>query len=103
MSVILSLCLLSYYPYFLTLYPGGQQTAMGGANVAIAEDAFGIFYNPGGLALQKALDIGFERNSIPWADKPTYWATALNLPLNKKITFGIDGEGVYDRFIGYSI
>ena len=113
MGIILSLFLISYSPYFLTLYPGGQQTAMGGANVSIAEDAFGIFYNPGGIALQNNIDITFENSSIPEFEygpfsffvKTKHWGFGINIPLFPKVNFGFFGTGIYtsfrDSLLGY--
>lgn len=108
MHIILCLSLLSYESYFLTLYTGGQQPVIGGANVAIAEDAFGAFYNPAGLAFQKSLNIGFERHAIPWfgdlfggtgLNRPLYWVTSMNLPLNNKLCFGVYGSGMKAKYV----
>lgn len=42
---------------FLLFYPGARQVGMGGAFCGLADDGMATYYNPAGLAFQKAIDI----------------------------------------------
>ena len=47
---------------FLLIAPGARASAMGEANVAIAEDAVGGFYNPAGIAWSEGRELSFMRS-----------------------------------------
>lgn len=99
MSFLLNLFLMSYYAApFLTLYPGAQPTAMGGAFCSIADNAYANFYNPAGLAFQNDIDLSFEHNSLK-VTKVKYWRLAGVLPLTKYFSLGFYGSGAYDRWV----
>lgn len=59
---------------FLTLKPGARANAMGGAQVAIADDIFASYYNPAGLVNAKCAMAGYFQTdiAIEW-QKHTYW------------------------------
>ena len=67
-SVILTFGTTNLYPQseagapFLLIAPGARASAMGEANVAIAEDAVGGFYNPAGIAWSKGRQLSFMRS-----------------------------------------
>ncbi len=42
---------------FLMIYPGARAMSMGGAYVALADDALASYYNPAGLGLQEKKDV----------------------------------------------
>ncbi|MFC1493541.1 PorV/PorQ family protein, partial [candidate division KSB1 bacterium] len=43
---------------FLLIKPGGKANAMGGANVALASDFWGTYYNPGAVGFTKSFSAG---------------------------------------------
>jgi len=59
---------------FLTFKPGSRANAMGGAQIAIADDIFASYYNPAGLAKVKYVMAGFFQTEI-WLNEQThtYW------------------------------
>lgn len=99
MYLLLSLFLISSQLPFLNLYQGGRQTAIGGAYVAIADDAFANFYNPAGVSFQKDFALGFDYNSIsiPWIVKPKNWNITSVLPIHKSLSVGLFGFGVTSK------
>lgn len=95
-----SLFLFAYAYPFLALYPGAGPTGMGGAYVAIAEDAWANFYNSAGLAFQKMRRVGLEYNFIPWrGEKTHYWNLGTVLPQSKNFSFGFLGLGIIKKEI----
>lgn len=64
---------------FLTFKPGSRANAMGGAQVAIADDIFASYYNPAGLATAKRAMAGFFQTDI-WLNEQThtYWGGVVN-------------------------
>ncbi len=99
---IFSLSLFSYAVPFLTLYPGVRQTGMGGAFVAIADEAWANFYNPAGLAFQGESNFGFEYTPVPTflSSDAYYWNIAGVLPLGKVFSIGSFGAGEIWEFEG---
>jgi hypothetical protein len=97
MHLLLNLFLISYAASFLTLCPGAQPTAMGGAFCGIADNAYANFYNPAGLAFQKDFELVFENN--PLFLDIHYWNFASTLPFNKNLSSGFFGSGMSSRFV----
>jgi hypothetical protein len=69
---ILACLLFSYAVPFLTDFPGAQQTAMGGAYVALADDAYANLYNPAGPAFQSRPGLAGELFHVPWGTNEYY-------------------------------
>ena len=59
---------------FLAFKPGARANAMGGTQVAIADDIFASYYNPAGLVNAKSAMAGYFQSdiAIEW-QKHTYW------------------------------
>jgi hypothetical protein len=90
MTLILTCLLFSYAVPFLTEFPGAQQTAMGGAYVALAEDAYASLYNPAGLAFQTWPGLAGELSHVPW-ERDRYYGNAAGV-----VPFGHRGSaGLY--------
>jgi len=98
MGTILSLFLVSYYPYVLTLYSGTAQSAMAGADVALAEDAFGLFYNPAGMAYLSNPDLRLELRQILSVISAERWGTALAAPVARALGAGFYATGIYHHY-----
>jgi hypothetical protein len=75
---ILACMLFSYAVPFLADFPGAQQTAMGGACVALADDAYANLYNPAGLAFQSRPGLAGEWFHVPWGTN-CYYANGAGL------------------------
>lgn len=99
MGFLLNLFLISFYAApLLTLYPGAQPTAMGGAFCSIADNAYANFYNPAGLAFQNEIDLSFEYNSLK-ITQVNYWRFAGVLPLTKYSSIGFFSTRAYDQWV----
>ena len=72
---------------------------MGGAFCGIVDNAYTNFYNSAGLAFQKEFDLSYECNSVPWAINADHWTITGVLPLNKNLSSGFFGSGIYDKSI----
>ena len=72
-SVILTACLL--LPQLASAQPdppvGVRAAGMGGAFVAVADDASAVYWNPGGLAAAAYLSLVADRNTVSTADDAT--------------------------------
>lgn len=88
MSAIVSCVLFAYAVPFLTYYPGAQQSAMAGAFVAIADDAYANFYNPAGLGFQRRPSLAFERNSVPWQAHTYHGDVSVVAPVWRRSAVG---------------
>jgi len=93
-TLLMSLLLVGYEVPFLTYYPGAEQSAMAGANAAIAEDANACFYNPAGLALQRDFGLALEVNRHTYDDSALCWSAAGVAPLLRGLVLGAFGSGV---------
>ena len=69
-SVVLTACLL--LPQLASAQPdppvGVRAAGMGGAFVAVADDASAVYWNPGGLAAAAYFSIVVDRNTVSTAD-----------------------------------
>ena len=103
-GVLCALMVISYSPGFLTYYPGAAASAMAGAQVALADDAFANIYNPAGLGFQSVLSGNVEYNTEATffdASMHTWLATAA-IPVVPRLTAGVFGRGwVYQSVVGY--
>ena len=72
-SVVLTACLL--LPQLASAQPdppiGVRAAGMGGAFVAVADDASAVYWNPGGLAAAAYFSIVVDRNTVSTADDAT--------------------------------
>jgi hypothetical protein len=76
----------------MALHPGAAQGAMAGADVALAWDAYGVFYNPAGAALFSGANAGFGFNRI--SDQgPTRWNGSLVVLPRCGVAVGAFGQG----------
>jgi hypothetical protein len=89
MTFIISCLLFSYAVPFLADFPGAQQTAMGGACVALADDAYANLYNPAGLAIQTRPGLAGEYFHVPWETNRYYANAAALVPVRAGTAAGL--------------
>jgi hypothetical protein len=72
---------------FLELGIGARTAAMGGANVAWADDVYGFHYNPAGVARASRRSVGFVHNTL--FDEMNYNYLGYLHPLSSNGVFGL--------------
>lgn len=80
---------------FLLISPDSRASGMGEANVAIADNAMAMYWNPAGLGYQKGLDVQFTHSD---------WLPAFNADLfydNLTAKYHIPGYGTFGAGITY--
>jgi hypothetical protein len=85
----------NYGSGFLTVYPGARHCAMGGAGVALAGTADGVFYNPAGPAFLSSPEAGVEVSHLPWMEPTDYWSAAAVVPLLSALNVGVFTSGYH--------
>ncbi len=72
---------------FLKIQPGARGVALGGAFGAVADDAFGAYWNPAGIAEQPNSSLGFSH--IEWLEGVTYDYIGSVFPLGNRAVTGL--------------
>ncbi len=80
---------------FLQIEPDSRHAAMGNAGVAVADNANAIFWNPGGLAFQKGMELSITHS--PWL--PAFNADLFYDYLVAK--YHVDGWGTFGAHLTY--
>lgn len=87
---------------FLTMGVGARASALGGAFVAVSDDATAGYWNPAGLMQISAAELVFMHNSWYQDIKNEYLVLAL--PLSRSFTLGFGVSYLdYGSFEGYSV
>jgi len=76
---------------FLTIGPGARPVALASSYVAVAEDAYATYYNPGALSFLRRPSIYLTRGN--WLDgfhpDMYYHFLGFNLPISQKDALGL--------------
>jgi len=95
-----------YAAEFLSEGVGARALAMGGAYVAVADDATANYWNPAGLPFVHGLEIGFSHVTM-FDELANYDALTLSVPVGRTIglgltwiRLGVDNIPRYDALLG---
>nr|MDA3793413.1 PorV/PorQ family protein [Elusimicrobiota bacterium] len=72
---------------FLKIGPGSRAQGMGGAFVAVSDDATAVYYNPGGLGFIKRQEINLSR--LKYLQKTSFSRLFYTRPFEKAATAGL--------------
>jgi len=87
---------------FLKIGVGARASALGGAYVALSDDATAGYWNPAGLSQVGHTELIFMHNS--WYDDITVEYLGAALPISDAVTFGLGFSYLdYGTFEGYDI